>query len=287
MLVKAFFGWGSYFEIDRYRDKTSRLLQELIGKMGENHIYIEPGDLEMNGTPEEPVVIQHGKVSLQIADGSTFTCDIEYRIKSLRSILLKMWESEEYANIDAMRDMVGIAIIWPDDTPTNTKIEVIEAFSQMMANKGYIIKNKGLLDKNGEKQLRAFMQDAQKKPLGKIVSSHAKKSKSHADFSNISISGFTSVIDTAEGKEAAMGCEIQFFNQSGADFWKKDHYTFDPLKVVSAWSRGSWFLTPYQMLVVIRHEIPEDVREGVLKKRTQEILWDYIEQGTICAYTGE
>jgi ppGpp synthetase/RelA/SpoT-type nucleotidyltranferase len=36
---------------------------------------------------------------------------MEFRLKTIRSILQKMWETEEYTNENAIRDMIGIAFI--------------------------------------------------------------------------------------------------------------------------------------------------------------------------------
>lgn len=60
----------------------------------------------------------------------------------MRSILLKMWENEDYNTVDALRDMIGIAVVWPDDTPNHTKIQVMGKFSQIMSDRGYLLKNK-------------------------------------------------------------------------------------------------------------------------------------------------
>ena len=70
-----------------------------------------------------------------LSNGKPFECKIEYRLKSMRSILLKMWESEEYNTIDAMRDIIGIAITWPDITTSKEKVEVMGKFSQLMEEK--------------------------------------------------------------------------------------------------------------------------------------------------------
>lgn len=128
-------------------------------------------------------------------------------------------------------------------------------------------------------ELDAYLKASEKNPLGGIVSK--KRGKTNDNFINASISGFTSLDD------APTGLEVQFFDQSKYDFWKVDHYTYDPLKIFSAISRGSWFLTPHQALHGIQKEIPDTVRADILKKRPQEILYSYLQGGQLKAFSGK
>lgn len=52
----------------------------------------------------------------------------------MRSILLKLWESEDYNNIDAMRDTLGIAVIGKD-LSSKDKIELITKMTELFADK--------------------------------------------------------------------------------------------------------------------------------------------------------
>ena len=73
------------------------------------------------------------------------------------------------------------------------------------------------------------MQKSEKKPLGTIA--QKKREKTSTKFKNASFSGFTKI------DNIPIGLEIMFYDQASYNFWKEDHYTYDPLKVVSAWSR--------------------------------------------------
>ncbi len=286
-LVKAFSAWGSYETINAIRTKWKSQISQMQSKLAESWIQVvmsDPKD-EINGW-SETVTIHPGNVSLTLNNGSTFTCIIEYRLKSMRSILLKMWENEEYTNIDAMRDIIGIAIIWPNNTLQDTKIEVIWQFTQIMSHKSYLLKNKWLLItaswtkdwawKSDIKQLNAILKESISKPLGGMVSH--KSEKTDAKFINASISGFTAI-----GSDD-IWLEIQFFDQWKYDFWKKNHYEFDPLKVISAWSRGSWFLTPHQVLYCIQKEIPSTIRDDNNLWRPQDIFYNYLKSRKLIAY---
>jgi hypothetical protein len=53
-----------------------------------------------------------------------------------------MWETEEYTNADAIRDVLGMAIIYPDETPVGDRVDIISTFATLMPNFGYILKDK-------------------------------------------------------------------------------------------------------------------------------------------------
>lgn len=66
-------------------------------------------------------------------------------MKSLRSILLKLWETEDYNNIDALRDMIGLSFIFPDEVSESDKKFFMKSVAQSYIPKAYIIKNKGFI----------------------------------------------------------------------------------------------------------------------------------------------
>ena len=75
------------------------------------------------------------KIESSIRDGaiiysSTFIYnareyDISWRVKSVQSILQKQWESEEYTNADAMRDVAASSLIHPDGDENGDTVELM------------------------------------------------------------------------------------------------------------------------------------------------------------------
>lgn len=276
-IVKAFSAWWWYADIERLRQETERNTTNLPDKLEWTWVNLTFTESSIeNGAHHEPVTINKYQASIYIGNGTYIPCAVESRVKSMRSILLKLWENEDYNNIDAMRDLFWMAVIFPKDTSDIDKERAILTFTQVMSNKWYIIKNKWLLNDEGIKQLKSNIKNQDKKPLWKVVSK--RKWKTHQKLENTSISGFTNIF------WSPIGMEIQFYDEEGYNFWKRDHYTFDPLKVISAWSRGSWFITPKQLLYIIRREISDDVRDTVLRKLSQDIILDYIKAGNLLAY---
>jgi len=59
---------------------------------------------------------------------------MEWRVKTVRSILQKLWETEEYTNKDAIRDMIGVSFIFPDRIPVEEKKYFIIETGKLMPN---------------------------------------------------------------------------------------------------------------------------------------------------------
>lgn len=281
MLAKSFTAWWSIPEIISVRNKWVDNLPKILNKL--EALWVRFQNNPKNGTmnPDwEETQITSWQLTLTLDNWQDFNCMFEYRIKSLRSILLKMWESEEYNTVDAMRDIIGLAIVWPDNTPKSIKTEIISKFTWIMWDRTYILKNKGMIWKDELGVLKKRISDWGNSPIWWIDS--GKKGKTSSGFINASISGFTEV----EGWEFA-GLEVQFFDKSWHDYWRNDHYTYDPLKIISAWSRWSWFMTPRQVIYCIQREIPENIRNDLLRKRPQGIFYDYLKSGILVAYKWE
>lgn len=111
---------------------------------------------------------------------------ISWRIKTIMSILQKQWESEEYTNVDAIRDIVGISIVYPDDTPIEEKIEIVSRVAALMPNFGYILKDKGGLKERISDVERAVRE----KGKNPVHISTRRGSSTNGKFENTSLSGF-------------------------------------------------------------------------------------------------
>lgn len=277
MFVKSFSAWGWYDEIATLRESAEKRIDMIPNKFREHGIDLWPIEKEEERiTDGEVLTIHKTQAKFKLSNGNILWCNLEFRVKSMRSILLKLWENEDYNNIDALKDILGFAIIFPDGTDEESKEEVILQCSQLMSNKGYILKNKGLLNTDNLSALKRHLKDKDKKPLWKVV--NTRKMKTDKRLNNSSISGFSWLLWDP------IGIEFQFYDQTGYDFWKNDHYTFDPLKIVSAWSRGSWFVTPHQLLHIVKKEIPESIRETVLQKLPQQIIINYLQKWQILGF---
>jgi hypothetical protein len=99
-------------------------------------------NIAIENTPDGDT-IHKGDLTVTLMGGKKQKCRVEYRIKSIEGILTKLWADEDYTNVDAIRDICGIAIIWPDDTPDDIQAEIIKKCSRGMSNYGYTFKETG------------------------------------------------------------------------------------------------------------------------------------------------
>lgn len=60
----------------------------------------------------------------------------------MESILMKNWEDEDYGYISSLRDKLGLSLTFPDDMSDDTISELMRTGSALLANRGYILKNK-------------------------------------------------------------------------------------------------------------------------------------------------
>lgn len=79
---------------------------------------------------------------------------------------------------------------------------------------------------------------------------------------------------------------MQFLTYTAYKKSKDEHSFYDPKKVISAWSRGSWFLTPKQLNGVIKSNIHPDI---LSKNHTDiaSIIMQYLSSGDILAFHGK
>ena len=91
----------------------------------------------------ESVGITIGKISMEehITGATIYHSEVElegkkygisWRVKTPESILQKMWQKSQYNKVDAMREVIGMNIIYPDNTSETEKKALIRKFSGLM-----------------------------------------------------------------------------------------------------------------------------------------------------------
>ena len=94
---------------------------------------------------------------------SNHTIEISWRAKNPKSMLKKLWETEEYVRSSTVRDQLGISFIYGDTTPQDVIVKLMQTGSAMMSHHGYILKNKGELDSTD--MFQQVSTGTKKKPL--------------------------------------------------------------------------------------------------------------------------
>lgn len=114
-VIQAIHAWSGLGYIQELHDMAEGAIQKLPDALGNVGIRIQ----DVTQEARDGTIIYESHFTY---GGREY--GISWRIKSVMSVLQKQWESEEYTNVDAMRDMLGISIIYPDDVSQSEIIEL-------------------------------------------------------------------------------------------------------------------------------------------------------------------
>ncbi len=172
--------------------------------------------------------------------------EVSWRVKSVKSLLKKLWETGEYIRASVVRDALGMWIGYDDTTSQDMIIDTIRAWSGMLAHRGYILKNKWELD--DENTLQKVITGTRKQPL---FVEH--KPWGDPKMKNASQSGFMSL--WTGNKNQAIGCEIQYSKRSAKQWKEKEDPIYKFRWAINALMRWSYQATPKEIFDAITREI--------------------------------
>ncbi|NRH20740.1 hypothetical protein HOO68_01705 [Candidatus Gracilibacteria bacterium] len=237
-VIQAFHAWSGIEQIETMHQDACAIVEKVPDFIQQKTGYVisDIDSVEQDGT-----TIYSGKLNF---NGKKYA--INWRVKSIKSILQKMWVTEEYTNIDAIRDMLGISIVWPDDAPENEKINIASVFLNLMPDYGYLLKNKGLFS---DESLGEIQKNASNKGKLPIYSTSKRGNSTHKDFNNASYSGYIKI------NGINLGTEIQFSDEKSM-LWKKiDDKKYKPKDAILGLIRGPKFGTPGQIFRLLNAKI--------------------------------
>jgi hypothetical protein len=243
-IIQSFHAWSSIEDIERFHNLAQEKIEYIPKKLKEIWITINGGGEKIE---HNDAIIHKAEVIFQWKH-----YHIEWRVKTVKSILQKMWETEEYTNKDAIRDMLWIFFIWPDSTTPEEKRSIITKFGILMQDFWYLLKDKWWLGDEIH-DIQKSLSDHKKNP---VHISRKVKNSTNPEFMNTSISGFMSISGTI------LGTEIQFSNESSALWKKKDDKIYKPKWMFKVIMRGTKFATPKECYDIIN----ERIKAGNLKE---------------------
>lgn len=229
-IIKSFHAWGNINKITEaynngreYANPTN--MSTLLKKAG-----IKLIDYQAMNSDE---IMYKGTVQI---DDKQY--QVQWRSKSMKSILQKLWQTEEYSNQDALRDTLGITIIVPDGTPEQEIAHIIEKCQHLMPNYGYIMKNRNLVPK------KLFETIIEKSPPKKrpIYATPGSNKTTNPYLDNFAMSGFNKI-----GSQSACGIEVQILTESGFNWKKMEDPYYKVRGIIELHSRGEYFITPAQL----------------------------------------
>ncbi len=238
MIVKAFHAWWSIDHIINAQKQALEWVKKLPQMLISSGIQIITPQVH---TDDDWNISFTGDILVALSNGDQQKAHTTYRVKSIESLLVKLWADVDYTNTDALRDMIGWAIhgdFWDNQS---IKFELIQKISGLYANRWYLYKDKWWFGDKSDLSEKAYkgLKNARKKPLSQ---SRHRDAYSSDIVRNISLSGFMRYWDIP------IGTEFQFFDTEDFNAWKKEHPEYHPRRILRAWARWQDFATPRQTI---------------------------------------
>ncbi len=254
-VLQGFYSWWAIEEIEELDVKYRKPeFQEAIqGKI--QTVFWNISNItseEVDGT-----TVNHGSITYK---GNTI--DISWRIKSIESILMKNWEDEDYGYISSLRDKLGLSLTFPDDMSDDDISELMRTGSTLLADRGYILKNKWLLP---DDVLTQINYESWKTPLFTST-----KPWGDPKMQNASQSGFSGI--EIWHSKVAIGTEIQYSKKSAMEWKKRENAIFKFRALFDSLLRGEYVDTPLSIYTSIKQRIAEPSIQNLVDPDTKENL---------------
>lgn len=236
-LIQAFHAWSNIEEIEKIHNDANSIIGLLPKTLTSAWLVVKDITEERM---DEWVILYSWNVKYNWKE-----CKINWRVKTVQSLLQKMWDKEEYTNIDAIRDVVGISITYPGDTSNEDKVKIISSFAKIMPNYWYLLKDKWEIWDIQD----SLLQTLRSKEKNPIHTTRKKTDYTDPDLRNASMSGYTRIWSLD------IGCEIQFSTEAASEWKKKDDTKYKPKWAISAFLRWPRIETPQQIYNLLNKRI--------------------------------
>lgn len=243
-IIQSFHAWSSMESIEKYHELASEKIHHIPKELKKIWISVI-GEVKKN--PHNDATIYSADVIFQWKNYR-----VEWRAKTVKSILQKMWETEEYTNIDAIRDIVGISFIFPNNTCLEEKKNIIAAFGKLMPDFWFLLKDKWWLW-DDIYSVEELLKKQKKSPVH--VSSKLDDT-TNPEISNTSLSWYMTL------SWESLWTEIQFFDEETAEWKKNDDKKYKPKGMIRVLMRWPKFATPKDCYDLIDERIkPSRLKE--------------------------
>ena len=280
--IRCLYAWSDYENIERIRDKAIGFEKDFISILSASGIYLE---WDVSHVTIKRETISSGKFNVPIWNDNK-KIRIQWRVKSLRSILLKLRCDKRYSNAEYLRDLFW-GFVFPDsDLTPHERREVLKKLISMLEPYAYVLKNRWVLDEVEERGLLTEIHP----PFNQKT---ALKERSAKDYSSLQLWWYTRGTPTRGTPNwkiwKAMGIEFQYFHTEGDSnpqgFW--NHLILDVAKIVEGWSEWAKMITREQLLKIIGENIPASLRsQNWIPEDNTDILEYFIwKDGKLDAYT--
>lgn len=250
MYMKWLFAWWYLPRIRNQREKAKDTQNVIFSKL--DAIFWPWNDRNLNTWPQKVWKWEFSDDENTHKKSRTYTIEhnnksyvftVNSRIKSLRSILTKLFSDDNYNDVDSLLDLLGFNIILWAKMPEEVRAQVAIKIAGMLAKNSYIMKNKGLF---WEKSLKLVKDGLKENPP--LVEKSDKKTRSGQDYKDAKFAWYIS--------ESEVGIEVQLFEstEDPNPLGEAHHSLIEAGRAIQGWCRGVGFITWNQADYAIRQE---------------------------------
>lgn len=255
--LRSFFAWSDLENIERVHRQAKKKIKPFFEAIYKKLWWtITWKNMEFSG---------EYTLTIPVHWNTGFSIGGSFRLKEIRSILIKLYADRKYTTVDALRDLFGnfIYLDWINESDYATVIQLV---SQFMEPEFYFLKNKGLIPADRIPHLS----------ISPLHVSNTKKARTADSFQNLAFSGTLNPVLTEKTK--ILG-EVQFYANKGNAHkkWIENHDILDAKKIIQWRIRGAEFITWPQILDRLTIEMnKKNSSELTPKEAFIACLYDFI-----------
>ena len=189
-----------------------------------------------------------------------YTIKISWRSKEVKSILKKLWGTEDYVRWSSIRDEIGISFTFPDNFSQAEKVKLIADWSNILAHHWYILKDKWELD--NDEEMDQVVNQSKKKPLFRN-----RKKALDPNVINASQSGFMRL-----ARNWAFWTELQYCKESVMEYKKREDIIYKIQSAIMMLMRWENQASPQELYNLLSQEIGKDQLENMMDPETNNPL---------------
>ncbi|EKD44563.1 MAG: hypothetical protein ACD_71C00100G0002 [uncultured bacterium (gcode 4)] len=252
LFLRAIYAWWNLDEIYKAQKKAKVAQKELFTHIKRLWGYRELADMELlNSDRESKMGIEF---HIPLPNLEQYPIIIESGIKSIRSILIKLYADEKYNDKDALNDLLWIRTML-NRVPIEHHAEIIAWINRFFWTHAFIFKNKDLLD--GMEDIKNLWSKTSKQPFTIDSKKSARSSTHYKDCK------YYWYLDSWIS-ETPISAEWQFFQnkEDPSPLWEAHHSILNAKKIIQWWVRGEHMITAKQIFIIIYNEC-RDKKTGI------------------------
>ncbi|MBX9809693.1 hypothetical protein K2X92_04875 [Candidatus Gracilibacteria bacterium] len=273
LLIKAIYAWGHLPRIKQAQNEAIVAQENFYNHLNGTKGSCKDTSREKKGEDAKTLLEKKSFVyAFEFSNGTKKDIHIETRVKSIESILIKLFADENYSDVDSVSDLLGIRMYLGELSQVE-KNEVIGFFGTFIGKNSGIFKNKNYLSEDDIDGLQSTWNTYDCTPIG-IESK--RKGRTSSEYKDCKYSGY--MAKTIHDKQ--VGTEIQFFDtiNDPDPVGVANHSILDTKKIIQGWYRSAHIITGQQIAEVILRRCFDEQEKSISGLSFNEIFLEIYKQ---------